>query len=89
VSGQDAWLALAGTVFGGAGLKVVEAFLGRHRTRDELAASLRTELRLENSELRLEIHRLMEENRELEEALDEWREKYYTLLIQVKDPKTE
>jgi uncharacterized protein YlxW (UPF0749 family) len=84
VPNTDAWLALAGTVFGGVGLKAVEAYLGRTKHRDDTAASLRTELRVENSELRLEIHRLMEENRELEAALDQWREKYFDLLAQVK-----
>jgi hypothetical protein len=85
MSNEEAWLALVGTVFGGAGLKIVEAFLGRRKSRDDLAASLRTELRVEVSELRLEVHRLMEENRELEAALDEWREKYFNVLAQLKN----
>jgi hypothetical protein len=85
MSNEEAWLALVGTVFGGAGLKIVEAWAGRRKSRDDLAASLRTELRVEVSELRLEVHRLMEENRELEAALDEWREKYFNVLAQLKN----
>jgi uncharacterized protein YlxW (UPF0749 family) len=72
-------------VFGGVGLKAVEAYLGRTKYRDDTASSLRTELRVENSELRLEVHRLMEEVRELEAALDEWREKYFNVLAQLKN----
>jgi hypothetical protein len=73
---NEAYLALIGTVFGGAGLKVVESVLGRGRRRDDLASSLRTELRSDNSELRAEVDKL-------EASVDEWRNRYYTLVAQL------
>lgn len=72
-SNTEALLALAGTIFGGAGLKGLEAFLGKAKKKDDTATSLREELRKENSELRAELHRA-------EEAEDEWRSKYYALV---------
>lgn len=69
----EALLALAGTVFGGVGLKIIESILGRAKRRDDTATILR-------SELRKDLHDLREELREAEECVDEWRGKYYELL---------
>jgi hypothetical protein len=74
--GNEAVLALLGTVFGGVGLKVVEAALGRGKRREDLATNLRTELRAELTELR-------EDNDKLEAALDLWRTKYYRLVAKL------
>lgn len=68
-------IALIGTVLGGVGLKVVEHLLGRRKLRDDTATQLRGELRTEVESLRNEIQKV-----ELE--VDQWREKYYTLLEQ-------
>jgi hypothetical protein len=70
---DEAWIALIGTVFGGAGFKVIEHILGRASQRDSTATSIRTELRLDNSDLRVE-------NAHLHAEVDEWRDKYYALL---------
>jgi predicted nucleic acid-binding Zn-ribbon protein len=84
---NSAVIALIGTIFGGAGLKVAEGFLNRSKNRLEkekfdadTASNMREELRKEVSELRGEL-------RKVEGELDIWRGKYYDLLdqfIQVK-----
>lgn len=67
------WVALIGTVFGGAGLKGVEFLLGRKKVSVDEATSIRKELREEIKSLKDEIKRL-------DEDLDLWRNKYYELL---------
>lgn len=63
-------IALAGTVFGGVGLKVAEHWLGRSKIKVDDAARLRDELRLEITALREEI-------KQLELAVDKWRDQAY------------
>lgn len=69
---DPAWLALVGTVFGGAGLKLLEVWLGRSKVRIDEAANLRNELRVEIVSLRDEV-------RSLEGEVDKWRQDYYDL----------
>lgn len=69
---DPAIIALAGTVFGGVGLKLVENWLGRSRVRIDDAAQIR-------NELRLEVEALRKENSTLEGDVDKWRESYYNL----------
>jgi len=71
--GNQAWLALIGAVFGGAGLKGVEAWVTRSSNKDDSATQFRTELRDEVKTLRAEVSRAEKES-------DLWREKYYKLL---------
>jgi uncharacterized protein YlxW (UPF0749 family) len=78
----EAWIALAGTITGGVGLKFVEYILGRSKYRDTLASSLRTELRVDLSALRLENQHLQDEIHDLEKSVDGWRDKYYAILIE-------
>lgn len=73
---STAYLALAGTIFGGAGLKIIESILGRGRAREDIATSLRTELRTEMQELRAD-------NDRLEKSVDEWRDRYYKLVAEL------
>lgn len=81
-STTDAWIALAGTIAGGSGLKFVEYILGRSKYRDTLASSLRTELRIDLSELRTENAHLHSEIQALEKSVDEWRDRYYALVAE-------
>jgi uncharacterized coiled-coil DUF342 family protein len=69
---DPAWIALVGTIFGGAGLKALEHWLGRSKVRIDEAANLRNELRIEITTLREEI-------KELEAEVDKWRKDYYDL----------
>ena len=72
-SGLDpAWIAFLGAAFGGAGLKLTEAWLGRNKVKIDDATLIRDELRLDITSLRAE-------NEALEKDRDSWREKYYTL----------
>jgi predicted nuclease with TOPRIM domain len=82
VTATETWIALVGALFGGVGLKVAEAILGRRKSRDDLASSLRTELRTDISSLRIENEHLRHEVEHLEETVDEWRDKYYSLIIE-------
>lgn len=72
----QAWIALGGTIFGGAGLKIFEQFLGRSKQRDDTATSLRDELRKELAEAR-------DEAEEYREEADVWRLRYYSLVASV------
>lgn len=69
---DPAWIALIGTVFGGAGLKAAEYWLGRSRVRVDDAKSIRDELRLEITAQREEI-------KQLEVDALKWRDEYYNL----------
>lgn len=69
---DPAWIALIGTIFGGAGLKALETWLGRSKVRIDEAASLRNELRVEITAQRDEI-------RALESEVNKWRQDYYDL----------
>lgn len=73
---NEAYLSLAGTVFGGVGLKIVESFLSKKKRREDVATNLRDELRTENQSLRDELHRM-------EASVDEWRDKYYALIARL------
>lgn len=63
-------IALAGTVFGGVGLKVAEHWLGRSKIKVDDAARLRDELRIEITSQREEI-------KQLEAAVEKWRDQAY------------
>lgn len=75
ILGNPALLALIGTIFGGAGLKLVEGLLNKSKTQTDVAAQIRAELRTDVQALRDEI-------RKVETELDEWKTKYYDLLDQ-------
>lgn len=86
----EAWFALAGTVFGGLGLKVVEHILGRAGRKDSTASGIRTELRLDLASMRTEIEQLKSHVERLDHEIDAWRTKYFSLLAAVatKDNET-
>lgn len=69
---DPAWIALIGTIFGGAGLKATETWLGKNRVRVDDAARIRDELRLEITANREEI-------KQLETDVNKWRDEYYNL----------
>lgn len=69
---DPAVIALIGTIFGGAGLKATETWLGKNRVRVDDAAKIRDELRLEITAQREEI-------KQLETDVNKWREEYYNL----------
>lgn len=69
---EPALIALAGTVCGGVGLKIVEHLLGRGKNKDDLAASLR-------AELRGDIDRLRTELKDEAKDADDWQARYWEL----------
>lgn len=73
------FVALVGTLFGGAGLKAVEGYFGRAKERSTEEASLREELRKNIADLRTQLDRADAEELRLETSIDDWREKYYAL----------
>lgn len=70
------WIALIGTLFGGAGLKILEHWLGKTKTKTDEATRLR-------EELRIEIVAGREEIKELEAAVEKWKKEYYDLRDEV------
>lgn len=71
LAGLDpAWIAFLGAAFGGAGLKLTEAWLGRNKVKIDDASLIRGELRQQATDLRVELT-------ETEKERDSWREKYY------------
>lgn len=69
---DPAWIALIGTIFGGAGLKIAEHWLGKNRIKTDDATKIR-------DELRLEIAAQKEEIKDLEAQVEKWRSDYYAL----------
>lgn len=68
-----AWIALIGTLMGGAGLKFIEKFLARGTEKQDFATKMR-------DELRTDLNTTKEEVRQLEKEIDQWKEKYFLLL---------
>lgn len=80
---NEAWLALAGTIFGGVGLKMFESFLGRNKNKDDSQHRFREELRAEILVLRLEADKVRDEADSLRKEIDEWRGRYYNLVSSI------
>lgn len=80
---SEAWLALIGTVFGGAGFKIIEHFLGRRTKKEDFATNLRGELRGEVTSLRQDAEKLRDDADDLRREIDEWRNKYYSLVSSI------
>lgn len=70
---NEAWIALAAALFGGAGLKAIEAVLNRPGRKADIQAQFRDELRSEIDALRKEL-RIVDNN------LRYWRERYYAVV---------
>lgn len=68
-----------GTIFGGAGLKVIESWLGKAKERAAENATIRDELRKDIDNLRAQLAAGDEEEKRLESVIEEWRGKYYDL----------
>lgn len=73
------FVALLGTIFGGAGLKVIESWLGKAKERAAENATIRDELRKDIDNLRAQLATADEEEKRLEGLIEEWRGKYYDL----------
>lgn len=71
----EAYTALIGALLGGSGLKLIEWWLNRAKTKDDSAKDFRQELRTDLTEVKKELDRV-------ENELDAWKEKYYKLLEQ-------
>lgn len=69
---DPAWLALIGTLCGGIGLKLAEAWLNKGKVKTDYAANIRDELRVEVAANREEI-------KDLETDVDKWKGNYYDL----------
>lgn len=73
------FVALLGTLFGGAGLKIVETWLGKAKQRQDAGAAIRAELRLEIEGLRSQLEKARFEEQRLEALVDKWQGAYYDL----------
>jgi predicted RNase H-like nuclease (RuvC/YqgF family) len=72
------FVALMGTIFGGAGLKIIEHQLGRAKARAADAAGIREELRKQIEDLRAELVRAEAEEQRLQGLVEELKDKYWT-----------
>lgn len=73
------FIALLGTLFGGAGLKVVESWLGKAKVKQDAGIAMRNELRLEIEGLRKQLTGNAQEEQRLEHEVERWRGMYYDL----------
>lgn len=71
------------TLLAGVGLKVVEKIAARTKNRQDAAAEIRNELRMQISDLRAEITDLKQELEDAQNDLDQWKAKYYELVDQL------
>lgn len=69
---ETAVIALIGTLFGGVALKIIEHILNRGKHKEDLATSMRKELREELASVKQELR---DESKESEE----WKSKYWEL----------
>ena len=76
---SDAELALIGTLFGSAGLKIIEWLLGRRDKAIDHGAQMREELRTEVTGLREQLAAAKEDSLRLEDEVEEWRSKFYDM----------
>lgn len=72
-------MALLGTLFGGAGIKFLEQWLGRAKEKADVGAQIRDELRKEIDSLRAQLTAADAKEDALEAEVDSWRGKYYDL----------
>lgn len=79
---DTAWIALIGTLFGGVALKVMERVMSRGTEKIDLATKMRDELRKDLSSAKEDI-------RGLEKDIDLWKEKYFVLLQEHLELKSE
>ncbi|TKT03452.1 hypothetical protein [Streptomyces lasalocidi] len=56
------WLAFAGTLLGGTGIKILEYLLGRGKVKADIASELRNELRQDIKDLQARVDELEAEN---------------------------
>lgn len=76
------WIAAIGTIFGGAGLKLIESYLNRPSKKDSTPAEIRDELRKEIISLKADLSAMKIEIDKTEAEMLEWREKYWALVEQ-------
>lgn len=85
----SALIALIGTLFGGAGFKILEHFLTKKQLKDTTASTLRTELRGEIERRDEELKYYREELKKAEDENDQLRDSYYKLREEFFEAKRE
>lgn len=66
-------IALAGALFGGAGLEFIKRWLAKAKEKDDTAVNLRNELRGDLTELKKELD-------EVEREVTQWKDRYYDIV---------
>jgi chromosome segregation ATPase len=79
---NEIWIAAIGALGGTGVLKIIEHVLNRGKIKDDTATQFRRELREEVAGLKTELNRV-------ESDLDIWKQKYYDLLGQFVQVKSE
>lgn len=70
---NDALIALIAALAGGGVTKLIESLFGRDKAKQDIATTIRNELRTEVTELRDELRRV-------EYDLDRWKTRFYKML---------
>lgn len=86
---DTAILALLGTIFAGVGLEVIKNWFTRGQKKIDAATEMRQELRKEAEDLKADAAALREEIRKVEKELDAWKEKYFLLLQEYLEIKSQ
>lgn len=73
-------LLLIGTLFGGAGLKIIERYMNKGKEQVDFASQIRDELRKDLERYQEEVESYKEEVKGYKQEVREWKDKYYTLL---------
>lgn len=71
------FIALMGTMFGGAGLELIRRWMDRRARKDDEAAKQRAELRVEIEGLRGQLDKATAEEHRLEAEIERWKGLYY------------
>lgn len=71
------FIALVGTLFGGAGLEIIRRFMDRRQRKNDEASKIRAELRVEIDGLRKQLENAAKEEQRLEAELERIKGLYY------------
>lgn len=73
------FIAIVTTILGGIGLKVVETWLGRAKSRSDADLAYRTELRADIDRMRQQLLDSEAEEARLQVEIEKWKNAYYDL----------
>jgi chromosome segregation ATPase len=76
---NSGFVAIVGTIFGGAGLEIIRRFMDRKQKKTDDASKIRAELRQQIEDLRAQEAKWSTEEQRLEAEIERWKGLYYDL----------